>query len=188
MWIIVFWCENVWILCILVSKNLALVCFWCQLKMVLVSTKRQISHMLSSSLAAWWYWYNATTSMRGNWAETWTNLKLNPSQSRHRSEPQFNPPSEFYFNSFTTREGFSETISILICLLWIGIGVEYWKWYEMQFRPQNHFTEKCGSFLMLLNETDRSTRIGQKLEIVASFIWQSDQLCIIRLRCPAAQF
>ena len=84
--------------------------------------------------------------MRGNWAETWTNLKLNPSQSRHRSEPQFNPPSEFYFNSFTTREGFSETISILICLLWIGIGVEYWKWYEMQFRPQNNFVEKCGIF------------------------------------------
>ena len=146
-----------------------------------VNKKTNITYMLSSSLAAWGY--NATTSMRGNWAETWTNLKLNPSQSRHRSEPQFNPPSEFYFNSFTTREGFSETISILICLLWIGIGVEYWKWYEMQFRPQNHFTEKCGSFLMLLNETDRSTRIGQKLEIVASFTWQSDQLCIIRLWC-----
>ena len=109
-----------------------------------VNKKTNITYMLSSSLAAWGY--NATTSMRGNWAETWTNLKLNPSQSRHRSEPQFNPPSEFYFNSFTTREGFSETISILICLLWIGIGVEYWKWYEMQFRPQNNFVEKCGIF------------------------------------------
>ena len=28
-------------------KNLELVCFWCQLKMVLVSTKRQISRMES---------------------------------------------------------------------------------------------------------------------------------------------
>ena len=69
------------------------------------------------------------------------------SLSLHRSEPQFNPPvCYFILQQFHHQRRISETISILICLLWIGIGVEYWKWYEMQFRPQNNFVEKCGSF------------------------------------------
>ena len=40
-----FWCENHEFCVFLVSKSLELVCFWCQLKMVLVSTKWQISRM-----------------------------------------------------------------------------------------------------------------------------------------------
>ena len=37
MWINVFWCENHEFCVFFVSKSLELVCFWCQLKMLLVS-------------------------------------------------------------------------------------------------------------------------------------------------------
>ena len=52
--------EKIRLFCVLVSKDLDLVCFWCQLKMVLVSTKWQISGMVGS-----WAYLNLSFSSFG---------------------------------------------------------------------------------------------------------------------------
>ena len=71
-----------WICVILVSKDLDFVCFWCQLKMVLVWTKWQISNMFANAPTPVTWELGTAAISNQHFGQNFKNFsKLDPSSS-----------------------------------------------------------------------------------------------------------